>query len=90
MVLLVLALAVTTTKPKRLTAEKGRSGPSHYYSQTGGGEGKSTERIYNEVGEGTGHIRGKAGHYQELNMETMETMEKQQYEILEETTAKEY
>ena len=87
MVPLVPALAVTATKLKRLRAEKGHSGPSHYYSQTGVGEGKTTERIYDEAGKGTGQIRGKAGHYQELNMETMV---ERQYEALEETTAKAY
>ena len=85
MVLLVPALTVTATKLKRLRAEKGHSDP--YYSQTGVGEGKTTERIYDEAGKGTGQIRGKAGHYQELNMETME---ERQYEALEETTAKAY
>ena len=85
MVLLVLALAVTATKQNKVRAKKGHTGPSHYYSQTGGGEGKTTERIYDEVGEGTDHIGGNGGHYQELNLETTQ---KRQYETLEGTTAK--
>ena len=76
--LLILALAVTATKLK-LRAEKERTDPTYYYSQTGGGEGKNKERIYDEVGEGTGATEGRKGHYQELKLETME---KRQYETL--------
>ena len=54
--LLVLALAVTATKLNRLRAEKGHTDPPHYTNKTGGGEGKTMERIYDEVGEGTGTI----------------------------------
>ena len=67
--LLVLALAVTATKLNKLRAEKGRTDPHHYYDQTGGGEGKTMEGIYDEVGEGTCTI---GGHYQELKLGTME------------------
>ena len=77
--LLVLALAVTATKLNRLRAEKGQTDSPHCYNQTGGGEGKTMERIYDEVGEGTGSIEGQKGHYQEL---TVRTMEKRQYETL--------
>ena len=83
--LLVLALAVTATKLNRLRAEKKYTGSSHYYSQTAMGEGKNIERIYDEVGEETVPIGGKGGHYQELNLGTME---KRQYETVEGTTAK--
>ena len=77
--LLVLALAVTATKLNKLRAEKEHTDPTHYYSQTGGGEGKTKEGIYDEVGEGTGVIEGQKGHYQELKLETMD---KRQYETL--------
>ena len=77
--LLVLALAVTVTKLNKLRAEKAHTDPLHCYTQTGGGEGKSTERIYDEVGEGTDPIGGQKGHYQELKLETMD---KKQYETL--------
>ena len=80
--LLVLALAVTATKLNR----KCHTDPLHYHSQTGGGgEGKTTERIYDEVGEGTGPIEGPKGHYQELKLGAMD---KSQYETLEGTSAK--
>ena len=83
-VLLVLALAVTATKLNKFRAEKGHNDPAHYYSQqTGGVKGKTTERIYDEVGEGTGPIGGQQGYYQELKLETME---KRQYETLEKDT----
>ena len=75
MALLALALAVTATKLNKLRAEKANTDPLHCYNQTGGGEEKSTERIYDEVGEGT----EERGHYQELNQETME---KRQYTTL--------
>ena len=66
--LLVLALAVTATKVNFLRAEKGRNDPPHYYNQTRGGEGKTMEGIYDEVGEGTCPIEGQRGHYQELKL----------------------
>ena len=72
MALLVLALAVTATKLNRLRAEKGHTDPPHYYNQTGGGEGKTMEGIYDEMGEGTGPIGGQREHYQELKLETVE------------------
>ena len=70
--LLVLALAVTATKLNRLRAEKGHTDPPHYYDQTGGGEGKTKEGVYDEVGEGTDPIGGQREHYQELKLETVE------------------
>ena len=77
--LLVLALAVTATKLNKLRAEKAHTDPLHCYNQTGGGEEKSTERIYDEVGEGKGPIGEQKGHYQELKLETMD---EKQYETL--------
>ena len=77
--LLALALAVTATKLNKLRAEKVHTDPLHCYNQTGGGEGKSTERIYDEVGEVTDPIGEQKGHYQELKLETMD---KKQYETL--------
>ena len=64
------------TKLNKLRAEKGHIDPPHYYDQTGGGEGKTMEGIYDEVGEGTGTIGGQREHYQELKLETVE---KRQY-----------
>ena len=52
---------------------------THCYNKTGGGEGEAKDRIYDEVGEGTDTIGGQKGHYQELNLETMD---KKQYETL--------
>ena len=75
MALLALALAVTATKLNKLRAEKVHTDPLHCYNQTGEGEEKNTERIYDEVGEGT----EERGHYQELNQEIME---KRQYTTL--------
>ena len=68
MALLVLALAVTATKLNTLRADKAHTDPLHCYNQTGGGEEKSTERIYDEVGEGKGPIGEQKGHYQELKL----------------------
>ena len=79
MALLALALAVTATKLNTLRAVKAHTDPLHCYNKTGGGEEKSTERIYDEVGEGTGPIGEQKGHYQELKLETMD---KKQYETL--------
>ena len=75
MALLVLALAVTATKLNKLRAEKAHTD----YNQTGRKQGKSTERIYDEVGEVIDPIGGQKEHYQELKLETME---KKQYETL--------
>ena len=77
--LLALALTVTATKLNKLRAEKAHADPLHCYNKAGRGEEKSTERIYDEVGEGTDPIGGQRGHYQELNLETMD---KKQYETL--------
>ena len=77
--LLVLALAVTVTKLNRLQAEKAYTDPLHCYNKTGGGEGETKDRIYDEVGEGTDPIGEQKGHYEELELETME---KKQYETL--------
>ena len=87
MVHLVLALAVIATKLNKFRAEKGHTDPPHYYNQTAIEEGKSKERIYEEVEEGTAPIEGQKGHYQELNLETID---KRQYETLEGTTTKAY
>ena len=77
--LLVLALAVTDTKLNKLRAEKAHTDPIHCYTQTGGGEGKTTEKIYDKVGEGIDPVGEQKGLYQELKLETME---KKQYETL--------
>ena len=77
--LLALALAVTATKLNKLRAEKAHTDPLHCYNQTGGGEGKTKDRIYDEVGEGTDPIGGQKGHYQELKLETMD---RRQYDTL--------
>ena len=75
MALQALALAVTATKLNKLRTEKAHID----YKQTGRKQGKSTERIYDEVGEGTDPIGEQKGHYQELKLETME---KKHYETL--------
>ena len=75
MALLVLALAVTSTKLNKLRAEKAHID----YKQTRRKQGKSTERVYDEVGEGKGPIGEQKGHYQELKLETMD---EKQYETL--------
>ena len=59
--LLVLALAVTATKLNRLRAEKGHTDQSHYHSQTGGGEGKTTERIYDKAGREQATLEDRRG-----------------------------
>ena len=76
--LLVLALAVTATKLNKLRAKNGHNDSPHCYNPTGGEE-KTKEGIYDEVGEGTGATEGQKGHYQELKLETMD---KKQYETL--------
>ena len=77
--LLVVALAATANKLKKLRAEKAHSDPLHYYSQAGGEEGKAKEGIYDEVGKGTALTGGQSGHYQELELGKMEG---RQYESL--------
>ena len=78
LVLLVLALTVTATKLNKLKAKNSHTDPPHCYNPTGGEE-KTTEGIYDEVGEGTGATDGQKGHYQELKLEKMD---KRQYETL--------
>ena len=78
--LLVVALAVTASKLNKLRAEKAHTDPPHYYEQTGGKEGKAKEGVYDEVGEGMSPIGGQSGHYQELEVGTMEG---RQYESLD-------
>ena len=73
--LLALALAVTATKLNKLRAEKTHSDPLHCYNQTGGGEEESTDKIYDEVGEGTDPVGEQKGHYQELKLETLDMQE---------------
>ena len=72
MALLVVALAMTANKLNMLRAEKAHTDPPHYYEQTGGEEGKAKEGVYDEVGEGTVPTGGQSGHYQELELGTME------------------
>ena len=82
-VLLVLALAVTATKLNKLRADKGYNDQTHYCNQRGRGEGDTTKRIYDEVGEGAGHSEGQSGFYQELELGKME---EKQYESLNKDT----
>ena len=77
-VLLALALAVTATKQNKWRADKGYNDPTHYCNQRGRGEGDTTKRIYDEVGEGAGHSEGQSGLYQELEL----GMEEKHYENL--------
>ena len=79
MALLVLALAVTATKLNKLRAEKAHTDHLSCHNQTGGGKGKTKDRIYDEVGEGTDPIGEQKGHYQELKLEAMD---RRQYETL--------
>ena len=79
MALLAAALAVTANKLVKSRAEKAHTDPPHYYEQTGGGEGKVKDEIYDEVGEGAAPTGGQRGHYQELELGTMEG---RQYERL--------
>ena len=79
MVLLIVALTVTANSLNKLRAEMVRTDPPHYYNQTGGEEGNTMEVIYDEVGEGTAPTGGQSGHYQELELGTMEG---EQYESL--------
>ena len=74
---------MTAIKANKLKAEKAHTDPPLYYNQTGGGEGDTKDRIYDEVGEGTDPIGGQKGHYQELKLETMD---KKQYETCMEDT----
>ena len=76
---MVLALAVTITKLKRLAGEKGHSDSPHSNTQTGEGKEKTTEEIYEEMGDGMDPTQQQRGLYQDL---TMETMEKTQYEVI--------
>ena len=76
---MALALAVTAIKLNKLRAEKAHTDPLHCYTKTGGGEGETKDRIYAEVGVRKGPIVEQKGHYQELNLETMD---KKQYETL--------
>ena len=81
MVLLVLALAVTTTKLNKWRGEKGYTNPPRYYNQAGRREAETTERIHD--GEGTGPTEGQSGPYQELELGTME---ERHYESLNKDT----
>ena len=82
MALLAVALAVTANKLVKSRAEKAHTDPPHYYEQTGGGEGKVKDGIYAEVEEGAAPTGGQWGHYQELELGTMEG---RQYESLSKT-----
>ena len=77
--LLVLALAVTATKLNRLKAEKALTDSPHSYNQTGGGEEETTDKIYDEVGDGTDPVGEQKGHYQELELDKMD---RRQYDTL--------
>ena len=75
----LLVVALSANKLNRLRAEKAHTDPPHYCIETGGGERKAKERVYDEVGEGTSPAGGQSGHYQELELGTMEG---RQYESL--------
>ena len=77
--LLVLALAVTATKLNNLRTEKAHTDHLSCYNKTGGGEEESKDRIYDEVGEGTGPVGEQKGQYQELKLETLD---RRQYDTL--------
>ena len=78
--LLVVALAVTANKLNKLRAEKAHTHTHlNYCTESGGGEGKAKEGVYDGVGEGTSPAGGQSGHYQELELGTMEG---RQYESL--------
>ena len=74
---------MTANKLNNVWVEKGHTDPPHYYNQTGGGEGETTERIGDEVGEGTDPSGGQTGPYQELELRTME---ERHYETLNKDT----
>ena len=75
---LVLALAVTATKLKKSRAETAHTDSPQNHTQTGG-EGKTTDEIYEEMGDGMSPTQQQRGLYQEL---TPGTMEKGQYEVI--------
>ena len=79
MALLVVALAVTANKLNKFREGKVHTDLPHYCNQIGGGEGIPKDGIYDEVGEGTAPTGGQSGHYQELELGTMEG---RQYESL--------
>ena len=74
---------MTTTKLKRLRAEKAHTDPPHYYNQTGREE-ETENGIYNEVKERTGHIQGLMQPYQGLKPDTLERREY----VIKDTSAK--
>ena len=79
--LLALALAVTAMKQKKVRAGQVHTDPALYYNQqpaAGGGE-ETTDGIYYEVGLRTCHL-GQTGPYQGLKPDTLE---KRQYEVME-------
>ena len=67
MALLVVALAVTANRLNTLRAEKAHTEPTHYCKQTGGGEGKTKEGIYDEVGEGTALLEDRVSPIRSWN-----------------------
>ena len=64
---------MTATKLNKFRAEKGHTNPTHCFNQTVGGEGKTKESIYAEVEEERVPIEGERGHYQDLNMATLDS-----------------
>ena len=79
--LLVLALAVSAMKRKKVRAVKAHTDPPLYYNQqpAAGGEEETKGGIYYEVGVMQCHL-GQMGPYQDLKLDTLE---KRQYEVME-------
>ena len=80
--LLMVTVAVLSNKLNK----KAHTDPPHYYNQTGRGEGKTKEGIYEEVEVERTATVVQRGHYQELELGTME---KGQYERLNKSTTDE-
>ena len=83
MALLVAALAVTASKLNKSRTEKAHTDPPHLYNQTAGEENKTKEEAYEEMEVETAPTGGQKGHYQELELETMNLQERL-YEITSE------
>ena len=79
MALLVLALAVSAMKRKKVRAEKAHTDPPLYYNQQRGGREETKDGIYHEVGVMQCHLE-QMGPYQDLKLVTLE---RRQYEVME-------
>ena len=78
MALLVLALAVTAMKWKKVRAGQVHTDPPLYYNQQPGGGEETKDGIYHEVGVRQCHLE-QMGPYQDLKLDTLE---KRQYEVM--------